>query len=362
MDFDKLVQVIADTHDNLHAQAVKALNLTLTIRNWVIGGYIAEYELHGTDRSIYGEMLFDRLSNELTKNGLINCNKRQLYRYTRFFKIYPEFVVTVSPHFPEIVSLSDGLGGKVGTLSPQSFPSPDYLIRHLSYSHFEFLIALNDPLKRRFYELECIKGNWSVRELKRQIGSLYFERSALSRDKQALSIHTQSHTEPQSTNLIIRDPYIFEFLGLKSEDVMYESDLEEALLKKMEAFLLELGYGFCFEARQKRILIGEEYYFVDLVFYHRVLKCHVLIELKVGGFSHECLGQLNTYLNWYKVHKMTDGDNPPVGLLLCTEKNQALVEYACAGMDNQVFVSKYMVCLPGTEEIREFVEGVISDV
>lgn len=161
---------------------------------------------------------------------------------------------------------------------------------------------------------------------------------------------------------MIRDPYVFEFLGIRSHEVLYESDLEQALLHKIESFLLELGYGFCFEARQKRILIGEEYFFVDLVFYHRVLKCHVLIELKVGGFSHEALGQLNTYLNWYKAHVMTEGDNPPVGLLLCTEKNHALVQYACAGMDNQVFVSKYQVKLPGTEEIREFVERTIRDV
>ena len=142
---------------------------------------------------------------------------------------------------------------------------------------------------------------------------------------------------------------------------MYESDLEEALLQKLELFLLELGYGFCFEARQKRILIGDEYFFVDLVFYHRVLKCHVLIELKTGGFSHEALGQLNTYLNYFEVNLMTEGDNPPIGLLLCTERNHTLVQYACAGIENSVFVSKYQIELPGTDEIREFVEGVIRN-
>ena len=237
----------------------------------------------------------------------------------------------------------------------------DDILMNLSFSHFTLLMPIDDPLKRRFYEVECVRGNWSVRELKRQIESLYFERSALSKDKKALSDHVHAGAQTDSPHLVIRDPYVFDFLGIKSQEVMYESHLEQALLQKLESFLLELGYGFCFEARQKRILIGDEYFFVDLVFYHRVLKCHVIIELKTVGFSHEALGQLNTYLNYFKAHLMTEGDNPPVGLLLCTEKNHALVQYACAGMENSVFVSKYQVGLPGTEEIREFVEGVIRD-
>lgn len=162
----------------------------------------------------------------------------------------------------------------------------DTLIRSVSFSHFSLLITIEDPLKRLLYEVESVRGNWSVRELKRQIESLLFERSALSRDKQVLSDHVRSLAQVDSPHLMIRDPYVFEFLGIKSQEVLYESNLEEVLLHKIESFLLELDYGFCFEARQKRILIGEEYFFVDLVFYHRVLKCHVLIELKVGGFSH----------------------------------------------------------------------------
>lgn len=337
------------------------MNISLTIRNWVIGGYIAEYELKGSDRSVYGDTLFSRLSDVLTEQGLINCNKRQLYRYTRFYRVYPDFVGTVSPLFPLFMELPQDTIHIVGTLSPQSSHTPDFLIQNLSYSHFERLIEIDDPLKRRFYEVECVRGNWSVRELKRQIESLYFERSALSRDKQALSEHVQAGAQIDSPHLIIRDPYVFEFLGIKSQEVMYESDLEEGLLRKLESFLLELGYGFCFEAREKRILIGDEYFFVDLVFYHRVLKCHILIELKTGGFSHGALGQLNTYLNYYKANIISDGDNPPIGILLCTEKNHALVQYACAGIDNQVFVSKYQVRLPGVEEIQRFVEGVIRD-
>ena len=184
-----------------------------------------------------------------------------------------------------------------------------------------------------------------MRELKRQIASLYYERTGLSHNKRKLAELAKQGAETQ-TALNIRDPYVFEFLGLKSAEVMGESHLEQQLTEKLQAFLLELGHGFCFEAQQKRIAIGGEYYFIDLVFYNRVLKCHVLVELKLAAFNHENLGQLNTYVNWYRQHMMTEGDNPPVGILLCTDKNHALVEYALAGMDNQLFVSKYQLGLP----------------
>lgn len=202
---------------------------------------------------------------------------------------------------------------------------------------------------------------WSVRELKRQIASLYYERSGLSKDPKKLAALTLDKAETQQPQHIIRDPYIFEFLGLKPKDVMSESDLEDALLDKLQTFLLELGHGFCFEARQKRILIGDEFFFVDIVFYHRKLKCHVLIELKVDDFKHEYLGQLNTYVNWYDRHEMTDGDNPPVGILLCIKKNHALVESALDGMDNQLFVSKYQLELPEKKRIQQFMEEQIAE-
>lgn len=169
---------------------------------------------------------------------------------------------------------------------------------------------------------------------------------------------TAEQSEPK---LAIRDPYIFEFLGIKSRETMSESDLEDALLDKLQDFLLELGHGFCFEARQKRILIGDTYGFIDLVFYHRILKCHVLIDLKIEGFSHENIGQLNTYVSWYRKNMMAHGDNPPVGILLCTQKDHALVEYALAGMDNNLFVSKYQLELPKKEDIQKFLEENIKD-
>jgi hypothetical protein len=175
-----------------------------------------------------------------------------------------------------------------------------------------------------------------------------------------LSESVQSKAEHISPAQIIRDPYIFEFLGIKPKEIMSESELEDSLLDKLQEFLLEMGHGFCFEARQKRILIGDEYFFVDLVFYHRILKCHVLLELKVDNFSHEYIGQLNTYVNWFRKNEMTENDNPPIGILLCTQKNQALVEYATAGMDNSLFVSKYQLELPKEDEIRHFLEQQIE--
>ena len=167
--------------------------------------------------------------------------------------------------------------------------------------------------------------------------------------------------ETDEPRLAIRDPYVFEFLGLKPKEVMSESHLEEQLLDKLQEFLLELGYGFCFEARQKRILIGGTHNFVDLVFYHRVLKCHVLVELKLEQFSHENIGQLNTYVSWYKKNMMTEGDNAPVGILLCTQKDRTLVEYALAGMDNGLFVSKYQLELPKKEEMQRFIEEQVCE-
>jgi hypothetical protein len=165
--------------------------------------------------------------------------------------------------------------------------------------------------------------------------------------------------EKITPGLNIRDPYIFEFLGLKPCEVMGESHLEDQLLDKLQEFLLEMGHGFCFEGRQKRILIGDSHYFVDLVFYHRILKCHVLVELKLEPFNHENIGQLNTYVSWFRANMMTEGDNPPVGILLCTHKEKALVEYALAGMDNNLFVSRYLLELPKKEEMQRFIEGQI---
>jgi len=293
-----------------------------------------------------------------------SCDRRQLYRYVDFYRLYPKIVGTLSPQFRGMLPARHP-AARVGTTSPRSsLPAlpAEVLVQSLSYSHFELLTAIDDPLKRGFYEIECVRGTWSVRELKRQVASLYYERSGLSRDRKKLAAMMDDRiVERSTTALTIRDPYVFEFLGVRPEEVMPESQLEHALLDKLEDFLLELGRGFCFEARQRRILIGGEHFFVDLVFYHRILKCHVLIELKSDGFTHEYLGQLNTYVSWYSQHEISPGDNPPIGILLCTQKNHALVKYALAGMNSKLFVSKYQLALPNEAEMRAFLEARLSE-
>ena len=359
--FEHLTKSIRQAHQELAAQTSRAVNAGLTLRNWLIGCYIAEYELMGSDRAKYGSALLDKLSQALVKSGVSACARRQLYNYLRFYQLYPQIVRSVSAQlkFMLPVSMAEHFE-KVRSVNALSENKHSEVINRLSYTHIEQLLTLEDDTKRAFYEIECIRGNWSVRELKRQIGSLYYERSGLSNDKKKLSELANQSSEQVTPCLTIRDPYIFEFLGLRPSEVMGESHLEDQLIDKLQTFLLEMGQGFCFEARQKRILIGDEYFFVDLVFYHRILKCHVLVELKLARFSHENLGQLNTYVNWYRKNIMVEGDNPPLGILLCTDKNHALVEYALAGMDNQLFVSKYQLELPKKEDMERFIEEQIQ--
>jgi len=370
--FGSLVAAIRQVHEHCAAQAGKAVNISLTLRNWAIGCYIREYEQRGADRAEYGQDLFSRLSKRLRDEGSVAYHPRELRRCREFYIVYPQIGGTLSPGFDNLLpaeireSLTPGsalmAGPEIrGTVSPELLTPADRLVKSLSFSHFAELIAIADPLRRAFYEVECIRGNWSVRELKRQIGSLYFERSGLSQDREKLAALVKAGAEVAKPRLAIRDPYVFEFLGLRSREVMGESDLEDALLDKLQDFLLELGHGFCFEARQKRILIGDTHGFVDLVFYHRILKCHVLVELKVAEFSHEHMGQLNTYVSWYKRNMMTAADNPPVGILLCTHKDHALVEYALADLDNRLFVSKYQLELPSRKEIQRFLEAQLRE-
>ena len=354
MDFKRLIEAIRQVHEDLAAQASRAVNVSLTLRNWLIGCYIAEYELNGADRAAYGEKVLSEPAAQLS--DISNCNRRQLYDYLRFYRTYPQIVRTLSAQLRTLLPQSLASPEKVPTPSAQSGIPPEHLVSRMSYSMFKLLVELDDETKRTFYQAECIRGNWSVRELKRQIASLYYERSGLSHDKQKLAELANKDTEANGPKLAIRDPYVFEFLGLKSREVMSESHLEDQLIDKLEAFLLELGHGFCFEARQKRILIGDAHFFIDLVFYHRILKCHVLVELKLEHFSHENIGQLNTYVSWYRQHMMSEGDNPPIGILLCTDKNHALVEYALAGMDSHLFVSKYQLELPEKAEMQRFIE------
>jgi predicted nuclease of restriction endonuclease-like (RecB) superfamily len=389
MNFDLLVQSIADVHREMQARAVKAVNVGLTLRNWLIGAYISEYELRGEDRAAYGEKLIVNLAKSLKTRGIVACEQQRLSGYRLVYRAFPQIWESVTPELESLLpnalrtTGAEPLGEIHRTLSGESpadtaiveAPSPQstvepihrtasgklqtpgrILLERLSYSHLELLAPVAHPLKRTFYEIECIKGGWSVRELKRQIGALYFERSGLSKDPEALARLAHDAAETQTTAHLIRDPFIFDFLGIPAGEALTESVLEDALMRHLQRFLLELGRGFCFEARQKRMLIGGEHFFCDLVFYHRILKCHVLVELKVDHFRHEHLGQLNSYLGWFRENEMQPGDQPPVGILLCTEQNSELVRYALAGLDQQLFVSRYQLELPATAEIEAFLK------
>ena len=264
IDFGVLVKTIQEINGECIAQASRAVNVSLTLRNWCIGAYIHEYELNGSDRAQYGEKLIEKLSPAL--KSVPRTQKRELNRYRLFYKTYPQIGETVPPQLKAMLnSRLLSMGEKEETTSPQ-FTNPADLLARLSFSHFDLLFSIGDDTKRGFYEIEAIRGNWSVRELKRQINSLYYERSGLSLNKEKLAELTQQGVEKQTPQLTVRDPYVFEFLGLKSREVMSESHLEEELLDKIQEFLLEMGHGFCFEARQKRILIGNTHNFVDLVF------------------------------------------------------------------------------------------------
>lgn len=352
LTFSSLVARIGEINSKCTSQAKIAVNISLTIRNWLIGYYIFEYEQKGSDRAGYAQHLLGRLAEKLEILGVSRTQERELRRYRQFYLFYPQIRESVTP---ELITDANSIRDSLTPVSQNP------LITRLSFSHIVELLNIEDETKRKFYEIEAIKGGWSVRELKRQINSLYYERTGLSKDKKKLSLSTNAAAGKSNLELTIRDPYIFEFLGLKAEEVMSESHLEHQLLDKLQSFLLELGHGFCFEARQKRIVIGEQHFYVDLVFYHRILKCHVLVELKLAEFNHENIGQLNTYVSWFKKNMMTAGDNPPVGILLCSNKNHALVEYALAGLDTKLFVSKYQLELPAKEEMQKFIEEKIRE-
>mgnify|MGYP000153110645 CR=1 FL=1 len=363
LNFDALVAALVTVDTQIQAQTSKAVNMGLTARNWLYGLYIFIYEQSGADRAAYGEQLLDKLSERLKAAGK-TFEPRTLRLFRQFTRTYPQIgVALASLPLPEgtiwqSVIAESGYGEtasiRQSAIAELASPGRD-LLEKLSFTALVELIQIDDPLKRAFYEHEAIRGGWSVRELRRQIATLLYERTGLSTDKKAVVERARGKAEQYAPAMTIRDPYVFEFLGLQPHEALDESNLESLLLGKLQEFLLELGHGFCFEGRRKRILMGDEYFFVDLVFYHRILKCHVLIELKVDEFSHQHLGQLNTYVTWYRENMMHPGDNPPIGILLCTKKSKSrksVVEYALAGMDNQLFVSRYAVELPKKEEME----------
>ena len=347
--FDELVKAVKATNEASQASALKAINRMLTMRNWLIGYYIVEFEQKGKDRAQYGDKLLKRLEVRVGKPGLTVTT----FKLSRsFYRLYPQ----MSNLFVTPVPISERIGA---TMSHQFLSSPETLISKLSFSHIRELLSINDPLVRYFYEQECMRCTWSVRELRRQIETNLHIRIGLSKNpEECLSPYKNGS---DSVQLQIREPYTFEFLGLNAQEVVMESKLEDALIKHLQEFLLEFGKGMCFEARQRRIIIDDDYYFPDLVFYNRIGHFTLIVELKNEAFSHENFGQLNSYVSYWKENEMQPGDNPPVGLLLCTKKGKKMVEYAKAGMYNKLFVSTYQLQLPDESTLENFLKRQLDE-
>ena len=372
MTFELLAKNIETIHSVLQQQAAHAVNLSLTSRNWLMGCYIVEFEQNGEDRAQYGAKLLKRLEERLHTKGL---TERRFREFRRLYLVYPQlgkqvlnYVGAQQPDtplaLPDIIRRTSTAESEnavirrlaTAELEQQEWQVPaDKLFYRIPTTHLIILSKFEDPLKRAFYEIETIKGCWTIDELDRQISTLYYERSGLSKDKEGLSKLVNQTTQGLSPKDVLHNPIALEFLGLEQNDKVDETDIETAILDNLQTMLMELGNGFCFEARQKRILIDEEYFKIDLVFYHRVLKCHFLVDLKIDKFKHEYASQLNMYINYYKNEVMTAEDNPPIGLLLCTEYGETVVKYATGGLDPNIFVQKYHIHLPSEAELKAFV-------
>lgn len=374
MNYANLVKTVNAITAQLQTRAAVAVNQALVLRNWLVGACIVEFEQNGKDRAKYGEGLLEKLAKDILAGGASGLNVRVLDRCRLLYRFYPglssAIPATVSPKSLPAGVLSTKLASPIqipATVSPESIkpisgtklPTPlsAQAVLQISWSKLVELMAIDDPWKRAFFENECLKSNWSVRQLRRQIESMLYERTGLSTNKKAV-VDRARKQEPQETITdLIRDPYVLEFTGLAERPEYLESDLENALLNHLQSFLLELGEGFCFEARQKRITAGRQHDYIDLVFYHRRLRCHVLIDLKIRAFKHGDAGQMNFYLNWWKTHAVEKDDAPPIGIILCSDRESAVVEFATAGLDNKLFVSRYLTVLPSADKLRTFLES-----
>lgn len=357
MNFEELIQQIENIHIETQKHAVQQVNSSLTIRNILIGFFIVEFEQNGFDRADYGANTINQIAKRV--KHIKGISAPQLYRFRDLYLSYPHILSAVLRKLENTSMISQNIFSTVSRkleIMPKNELSfdPEMLLTRLSFSHFVELLNAETVLKRSFYEVQTIKNNWSARELARAMNTLLFERTGLSKDKEKV-IQNFKNDHTTSINEVIKNPYFLEFIGLEEKNTYNENELETAIINNLQDFLTELGRGFCFEARQKRITFDNKHFRIDLVFYHRILKCHVLIDLKIGAFDHIDAGQMNLYLNYYRKNEMTDGDNPPVGIILCANKNETLVEYATAGLTNDVFVSKYQIELPSKEVLVNFI-------
>lgn len=317
--YNELINKIGVLLEKGRKKAAQTVNTILLQTYWLVGRHIVEFEQDGEEKAEYGTFLFERLSKDLTQLYGQGFSRANLL-YMR--KIY------------------------------LTFPKSETLSNVLSWSHYFEILKLDDELEIQFYIKQCEKENWSVRELKRQMKSMLFHRLALSKDKKRVLELSEKGQVIQQPEDILKDPYVLEFLDIPQNEKLLESDLEERLISNLQIFLLELGKGFTFEKRQYRISISGKHFYVDLVFYHRILKCFVLIDLKRGEITHQDIGQMNLYLSYFKKEVNVETDNQPIGIVLGAEKDRILVEYATESITNQIFVSKYQLYLPNKKQLE----------
>jgi predicted nuclease of restriction endonuclease-like (RecB) superfamily len=338
-DLSALVQALNATHQRLQTQAARSVDTALVVRNWLFGWHIVEFEQGAAARAdVYGKQLLVRLSEELARRGLKGVSTTNLKQCRTFYLTCPEIGQTASDES----SLA---------------PNMQLLAQNLSlgWSHYVVLLSVTDSQARRFYEIEAQQGSWGVRELKRQIDSALFERLALSRNKDEVKALAQVGQVVAKPTDVIKNPYVLEFLDLPEHPAYSEHQLEMAIIDKLEHFLLELGKGFLFEARQKRFTFDDNHFYVDLVFYNRLLHCYVVIDLKIGSLTHQDLGQMQMYVNYFDRHVKTAEEAPTVGILLCYDKNDALVELTLPENSN-IYAAQYQLYLPSKEELRQKIQ------
>lgn len=370
--FEGLVSQIERTNDALRNNARLVINRHVTAKAWLTGYYIVVYEQNGSDRAKYGERLLQNLAKRLGNQYALSTLK--LYRL--FYLTYPQLGSVISDfliHLPigqSVISQLDSKDSNAVTIRQSLIAQfdgvkPEMLFNRLSFTHFAAILPCKDPLQRAFYETMAIRGTWSVRELQRQIDSNYYVRSGWSKKPDKLAELVDGKAEKASLMLDIKSPFTFEFLGLSAKDVVEESDLETALLDHLQDFILELGMGFCFEERQKKLLIDDRYFKADLIFYHRILKRHVIIELKANRLDYADTAQLKMYLAYFRKNIMQPDDNTPIGILMCSEIGQEMAEYTLLDTGEDLFISKYELSLPSKERMTEFLrkenEGLVKE-
>jgi predicted nuclease of restriction endonuclease-like (RecB) superfamily len=366
-NLDDLSGHIFEVHSYFKNYAVKQINNALTLRNWIIGYYLVEYEQSGKDRAEYGKKTLKTLAERLGKTGVKGFSDRNLRLCRQFYLEYSTIWQLIIAKFQNTDNQHIAIWqSEIAKSHTANIPHQNdvaipitTLVDKLNYTHFVELLKISEPVKRTFYEWQIIKNGWNVKQLQRNINSMLYERVGLSKDKETM-LYKLKNDGLQQFGDIIKSPYILEFLGIEEKSEYSETDLEQAIINHLQNFLIELGRGFCFEARQKRISFNNRHYRIDLVFYHRILKCHILIDLKIGEFDHSDAGQMNVYLNYYKENEMAENDNPPIGIILCSHKDNALVHYATGGLPHEVFVSKYKLQLPGENELKELILNEVT--